>query len=100
MGTRSNAFRRCVIAVGDITKDVIVLQHFPGLTAETIVNVTGAGDTFVGYLLASLVRNPVAFQHPKTLSDTINAAQRAAILTLQSSQAVSPLLGHTRTVLD
>jgi len=89
---RSNAFRRYVVSIGDTSKETVVLQHVPGLTVESIVNVTGAGDTLVGFLLASFVHNPALFQHPKTLNETVNAAQRAAVLTLQSRQAVSPQL--------
>jgi pseudouridine-5'-phosphate glycosidase/pseudouridine kinase len=88
---RSDSSQRCVIARGN-SGDLLVLQHFPAHHIETVVNVTGAGDSFVGALLASLVQNRKAFQDPKTLNDAISAAQRAAILSLQSEFAVSPLL--------
>ena len=89
---QNNAFRRCVVATNTSSTEVVVLQHFPALRADKIVNVTGAGDALVGYLLACLIRNPTVLHHPNTLSDVINAAQQAAVLTLQSNQAVSPLL--------
>jgi pseudouridylate synthase / pseudouridine kinase len=88
---RSNPSQRCVVARGN-SGELLVLQHFPALHIDKVVNVTGAGDSFVGALLANLVRNPRTFQDPKTLSDAISAAQRAAILSLQSEFAVSPLL--------
>jgi pseudouridine-5'-phosphate glycosidase/pseudouridine kinase len=88
---RSDPSQRCVIARGN-SGELLVLQHFPALHIDKVVNVTGAGDSFVGALLANLVRNPRTFQDPKTLSDAISAAQRAAILSLQSQFAVSPLL--------
>lgn len=88
---RSNPSQRYVIARGN-AGELLVLQHFPALYIDKVVNVTGAGDSFVGVLLANLVRNPRTFQDPKTLSDAISAAQRAAILSLQSHSAVSPLL--------
>jgi len=88
---RSDPSQRCVIARGH-SGGLLVLQHFPPHDIETVVNVTGAGDSFVGALLASLVRNPKTFQDPRTLDGAISAAQHAAILSLQSEFAVSPLL--------
>jgi pseudouridine-5'-phosphate glycosidase/pseudouridine kinase len=88
----SNPSRRYVVARGQSSQEMFVLQHFPPPTVENIVNVTGAGDTLVGVLLACLVREPTAFLHPDTLSDTIHFAQKGAALTLQSVHAVSPLL--------
>jgi pseudouridine-5'-phosphate glycosidase/pseudouridine kinase len=58
----------------------------------SIVNVTGAGDTLVGAVLAALIRTPLAFDDPKTLTALIADAQLAAVLTLQSAHAVSPEL--------
>jgi pseudouridine-5'-phosphate glycosidase/pseudouridine kinase len=89
---KSNALRRCVVATNSSTKEMVVIQHFPAPQADKVVNVTGAGDSIVGYLLASLICNPGVLNHPNTLKDVIDAAQTAAVLTLQSSHAVSPLL--------
>ena len=88
---RSDPSQRCVIARGN-SGELLVLQHFPALYVNNVVNVTGAGDSFVGALLANIVQKPRTFQDPKMLSDAISAAQRAAILSLQSQLAVSPLL--------
>ena len=88
---RSDPSQRCVVARGN-SGELLVLQHFPALHLDKVVSVTGAGDSFVGALLANLVRNPRTFQDPKTLSSAISAAQRAAILSLQTHLAVSPLL--------
>lgn len=88
---RSNPQNRYIVAQGN-NKEIVVLQHFPGLVAETVTNVTGAGDSFVGAVLASLSQNPQAFCNPKDLEQMITTAQQAAILTLQSELAVSPLL--------
>jgi pseudouridine-5'-phosphate glycosidase/pseudouridine kinase len=89
----SDARNRCVIGRSGGGQELIVFKHFPAFTLAqgAVVNVTGAGDSFVGSLLASLLLNPVAL-HPKSLSQTIHSAQRAAVLTLQSSRAVSPKL--------
>lgn len=91
---RSNPQSRYVVAQGD-NKEIIVFQHFPGLAVENVTNVTGAGDSFVGAILASLSQNPKTFFNPKDLEQTITTAQQAAVLTLQSDLAVSPLLSDT-----
>lgn len=71
---------------------MVVLQHFPPLPIDTIANVTGAGDSFVGSFLAHLLRQPQSMDDPKLLEAIIDTAQRAAVLTLGSQRAVSPAL--------
>lgn len=88
---RSEHSERCVIARG-ANGEMIVLQHFPALPIDKVITVTGAGDSFVGALLAKLVQDPKLCQDPKLLHSAIFSAQRAAILSLQSSSAVSPSL--------
>ncbi|KAI0032732.1 indigoidine synthase A-like protein [Vararia minispora EC-137] len=89
---QSDPQQRIVVAHGD--KEVVVLKHFPPsvIASRNIVNVTGAGDTLVGALLAALARNPAALKNPRTMDQAIMTAQKAAVLTLQSESAVSPLL--------
>ncbi|KAI0094835.1 indigoidine synthase A-like protein [Irpex rosettiformis] len=91
----TNLKQRQVVARG---KDgcVIVIKHYPAiaLAQDEMVNVTGAGDTLVGSLLASLVQNFRTFESPLALDETITRAQKAAIMTLKSSHAVSPLLSN------
>jgi hypothetical protein len=75
---------------------------------EEIINVTGAGDSFVGLVLADLVRSQVrqgngltvggVFDSPESLEKTINRAQRAAVMSLGSDKSVSPLLGSLRSI--
>ncbi|KAF5384895.1 hypothetical protein D9615_001481 [Tricholomella constricta] len=89
----SQTSQRTIIARGK-SNEVIVLQHFPPHPIEEVLNVTGAGDSFVGALLANILQHPDAFHDPKKLSDAMFAAQNAAILTLQSRRAVSPLLSN------
>ena len=91
----SQVSQRCVIARGKLNEAVVV-QHFPPLVVSQIINVTGAGDSFVGVLLANLLQNPNTFQDPRTTSTAIFSAQSAAILSLQSHNAVSPLLSSLR----
>jgi pseudouridine-5'-phosphate glycosidase/pseudouridine kinase len=88
---RSNPRLRYVVARGS-SQEIVVLQHIPSLPIEAVANVTGAGDSFVGALLATLADNPHALYHPKALQTAIHTAQKAAVLTLQSHSAVSPLL--------
>lgn len=88
---RSNPTRRFVVAAGK-TGSIVVVQHFPAIPVQSLVNVTGAGDSFVGGLLATLAEMPSVFCHPKSLEETIMIAQKAAVATLQSRSAVSPLL--------
>ena len=88
---RSNPQARYIVAQGS-NKETIVLQHFPGLAVDNVMSVTGAGDSFVGTVLASLSRDLKVFYNPNNLEQVITSAQQAAILTLQSDLAVSPLL--------
>jgi len=62
------------------------------MPVQSLENVTGAGDSFVGALLATLAEKPLAFYHPQILEKAISIAQKAAVATLQSLSAVSPLL--------
>lgn len=91
---KSNIRERCIVSSGSGNGDVVVLQHFPAnpISPESIVNVTGAGDTLVASILASLVQNPRGFEDPGLLKNIVDDAQAAAALTLQSELAVSPLL--------
>ena len=91
---RSNIHGRCIVSGRSGNGDTVVLQHFPAnhLPPESIVSVTGAGDTLVASVLASLVQSPRGFEDPGSLKEVMEAAQAAAVLTLQSEFAVSPLL--------
>ena len=90
---RSNVHRRCIVSSGG-GGDVIVLQHFPAnhLPPESIVNVTGAGDTLIASTLASLVQDPRGFEDPGSLRKVVEGAQAAAVSALESDFAVSPSL--------
>lgn len=90
--SRSNPRERFALAHGD--DEMIVLKHFPSLMLDPAmnINVTGAGDSLVGATLAGLVRNPKAFEDPRTLDILVDTAQQAAVLTLHSTLAVSPSL--------
>lgn len=84
---------RCVVVHGQ-SGEIVVLRHFPPLSVPNVVNVTGAGDSFVGALLSCLARRPTSFNDPNSLERVIDIAQRAAVLTLENKAAVSPLLSE------
>lgn len=75
---------------------ILVLKHYPAIPIkhEKIVNVTGAGDSFVGSLLAAITKDN-ALNTPRSLDELIEHAQSTALLTLCSSDAVSPLIHST-----
>jgi pseudouridylate synthase / pseudouridine kinase len=89
---RSDARRRQIVVHG--RSEIVVIKHYPAhaLDPQSIVSVTGAGDSLVGAILAALVQNLTAFDNPELLDDVIDLAQSAAIKTLQSPFAVSPSL--------
>ena len=87
----SNPLERYIVAHGN-SKEITFIQHFPSLPIETIVNVTGAGDSFVGALLACLAHDSSTMYDPNGLKDVVAIAQKAAKLTLQSHSAVSAFL--------
>ncbi|OSD03147.1 indigoidine synthase A-like protein [Trametes coccinea BRFM310] len=90
----SNIFARQVVARSSSGRSVVVLKHFPPIPVpqEKIVNVTGAGDSLVGSMLATLAQNPAALEEPNSLDRLVAQAQLAAVYTLQSEHAVSPRL--------
>ncbi|KAI9923893.1 hypothetical protein ASPWEDRAFT_170474 [Aspergillus wentii DTO 134E9] len=68
----------------------VSLHHFYPRTVvgeEDVVSVNGAGDTFNGALIAKLVRSQ---SHGGIDEDSIQFAQDAAALTVQSTDTVSP----------
>ncbi|KAI0756912.1 indigoidine synthase A-like protein [Daedaleopsis nitida] len=90
----SNISARQIVAHNEARKSIVVLKHFPPIEVpdEKIVNVTGAGDSLVGSMLATLSQNPNAFENPDILDYMLAQAQLAAVYTLQSEHAVSPRL--------
>ncbi|KAI0655160.1 indigoidine synthase A-like protein [Cubamyces menziesii] len=90
----SNVFARQIVARSRSGRSVVVFKHFPAVQVaeDKIVNVTGAGDSLVGSMLATLTQNPTAFEEPEALDGLVAQAQLAAVYTLQSEHAVSPRL--------
>jgi pseudouridine-5'-phosphate glycosidase/pseudouridine kinase len=74
----------------------VYMRLFPPaeiLAAKDIVSVNGVGDTFLGALIAALVKTG------KGVEEVVDFAQRAAVLTLKSQEAVSPELRQLRGLL-
>jgi pseudouridylate synthase / pseudouridine kinase len=94
---KTNMAQRTVVAHGT-TGDVMVIRHFPALHVDTLLNVTGAGDSFVGALLAGVAQDEMQLYNPASLQSLVNTAQHAACLTLQSHEAVSPDLSNLHKV--
>ncbi|KAL8867547.1 MAG: hypothetical protein Q9174_005594 [Haloplaca sp. 1 TL-2023] len=62
--------------------------------AEEIISVNGAGDTFLGVVIAGLARDK-----PQALIDLIQIAQQGSRMTLKSEEAVSPEIKRLRALL-
>lgn len=74
----------------------ISVKHFPAETPTQIVSVNGVGDTFLGVLLGNLSRAKSWDKY----EGNIMAAQKAACLTLASSESVNPeiKIGKSRAI--
>lgn len=93
---RSNPHARCIVANVPHARDIVVLKHFPAIITkpEEIVSVTGAGDSLVGALSSAIVRDGETFRDSGKLDAAIQLSQEAAVASLHSIRAVSPLLGR------
>lgn len=70
----------------------VYMRLFPPaeiVPSEDIVSVNGVGDTLLGVLMAGIVSEVRAGRAPR-LEELVPIAQRAAILTLKSMEAVAP----------
>ncbi|TVY91387.1 Pseudouridine-metabolizing bifunctional protein [Lachnellula willkommii] len=66
----------------------VYMRLFPAAEkVEDVVSVNGVGDTFLGVVIAGLAKGM------KLKERLINIAQRGAVMTLRSKEAVSPDLG-------
>ena len=82
------------------TKDSMVggvyMRLFPSVEVpeNEIISVNGAGDTFLGVLVAGLAK-----PNPKKVEDLIDIAQRGSVMTLKSEESVSPQVSELRSEL-
>ncbi|KAE9382042.1 hypothetical protein N431DRAFT_552004 [Stipitochalara longipes BDJ] len=73
----------------------VYMRLFPPVeVVEDVVSVNGVGDTFLGVLIAGLAKGL------ELNEDLINIAQRGAVMTLRSREAVSPQLGELTLEFD
>jgi pseudouridine-5'-phosphate glycosidase/pseudouridine kinase len=63
------------------------MRHFPAarVPAAAVISVNGVGDTFLGVLVAGLARGLSVLD-----GRLLDLAQRAAVLSLRSAEAVAP----------
>ncbi|KAK5119494.1 hypothetical protein LTR85_007594 [Meristemomyces frigidus] len=76
----------------------VYMRLFPAVEtvkAEDVVSVNGVGDTFAGTLIAGLAKRGTGAR----VEELVDLAQRAAVLTLKSTESVSPGLGTLRLLL-
>ncbi|OQO11665.1 hypothetical protein B0A48_03392 [Cryoendolithus antarcticus] len=79
----------------------VYMRLFPAVeevAEEDVVSVNGVGDTFCGVLVAGLSKAKQEGREGR-VEEWIDVAQRAAVLTLKSEQAVSPGLGTLRMLM-
>ena len=75
----------------------VYMRLFPpaeALQDSEILSVNGVGDTFLGALIASAVKTE------RGIDELVDFAQKAAVLTLRSQEAVSPALPSLKGLLD
>ena len=75
----------------------VYMRLFPPrekIATEDLISVNGVGDTFLGAMIAGLVRSGSGY-----VEDSIDFAQECAILTLKSEEAVSPMLSSMKARL-
>ena len=60
---------------------------------DQVVSVNGVGDTFLGVIIAGLAQNS-----PRDLTDLVEIAQQASVMTLKSKESVSPEIATLRSV--
>ncbi|KAI5364048.1 Putative pseudouridine-5'-phosphate glycosidase, carbohydrate kinase PfkB, indigoidine synthase A [Septoria linicola] len=81
----------------------VYMRLFPAVEevkGEDVVSVNGVGDTFAGTLVAGLAKRKAETNGKEgCVEDFVDVAQRAAVLTLKSQEAVSPGLGTLRLLL-
>lgn len=69
----------------------LLVQYFPAVktSSDTILSVTGAGDTFCGVVISETAKQPNWFFNARERVAVLERAQKAASLTLQSRNSVS-----------
>ncbi|KAL8675081.1 MAG: hypothetical protein Q9168_000564 [Polycauliona sp. 1 TL-2023] len=75
----------------------VYMRLFPPaekIQAANVVSVNGAGDTFMGIIIAGLAKD-----RPQLLGDLIQIAQKGSVMTLKNKEAISPEIKQLRKLL-
>lgn len=76
----------------------VFMRLFPPaeiVPTDRVISVNGAGDTFLGVIMAGLARG-----NPRPLADLVQIAQQASVMTLKSKVSVSPSIATLRTKIE
>lgn len=87
----------CRSAEGNAVVGGVYMRLFPPVETvpkDEIVSVNGVGDTFLGVIIAGRIQ-----EYPKDIVDLVDIAQSGSVLTLKSSEPVSPQIAQLRKAL-
>ena len=80
----------------------VYMRYFPAaetIPEDQVVSVNGAGDTFLGVVVAGLAMDGGKGNLSNNLEDLISIAQKASICSLKSKAAVSPEIETLKPLL-
>lgn len=75
----------------------VYMRLFPPVetvSEDTIISVSGVGDTFLGVLIAGLAK-----EKPRSIVDLVDIAQRGSVMTLKSKEAVNQQISTLQSSL-
>ncbi|KAL6714432.1 hypothetical protein ACLMJK_007856 [Lecanora helva] len=82
---------------GNDTVGGVLMRLFPPVelvTNEEVVSVNGAGDTFLGVMVAGLSK-----ENAKNIDQLVNVAQKGSVMTLRSPEPVNPEISTLKSAL-
>ena len=75
----------------------VYMRLFPAVKRvpdDEIISVNGVGDTFLGVIIAGLVK-----ENPKDITHLIDIAQKASVMTLKSREPISPQIATLKSAI-
>eukprot|EP00298_Acanthocystis_sp_HF-20_P008485 c17703_g1_i1.p1 GENE.c17703_g1_i1~~c17703_g1_i1.p1 ORF type:complete len:655 (+),score=275.52 c17703_g1_i1:25-1965(+) len=89
------------VIYGRLVEQKVVYEHFPALPVEKVINTNGAGDSFVGGLIASLLINNKNKQFSsESILSAIKFGLEAAKITIQSEKTIPEELNRIRNLIQ